>query len=284
MYEARNRRELRKFTAGWKHKGQSIALVPTMGNLHAGHLALVARARELADKVVSSIFVNPTQFEAQEDLANYPTTPDSDRKALQNAGCDLVFSPAADTIYPNGSEPGLMLTAPLGLASLLEGKFRPGHFDGVVTVVSRLFNLVTPDVAIFGEKDYQQFLIIQRMTEELGYNIRIHAVPTVREENGLAMSSRNSHLDSRQYTAAQHLFAVLNDTSLLAKKPSADFAELEMQAIKLLKNHNLRTDYLTIRRAQDLAVPEHGDSPLRILAAVWCGKTRLIDNLNLHLQ
>ncbi len=284
MFEATSQQELRKFTQVWKCKGQSIALVPTMGNLHAGHLALVSMAKEQADRVVTSIFVNPTQFGASDDLASYPRTPEADHQSLRQAGCDLVFSPTADLIYPDGLENAFMLSTPAGLTSILEGEFRPGHFDGVVTVVSRLFNLVTPDVAVFGEKDYQQLLIIRRMANDLGYGIRILALPTVREADGLAMSSRNNYLDVQQKAAAQHLYAVIKDVAEHASRPDADFHELEKAAIESLEKHELIADYLSIRRANDLAEPVQGDKTLRILAAVWCGKTRLIDNLNLHLQ
>jgi len=282
MLKLRDRQELRDITRAWKREGQTIALVPTMGHLHTGHLALVSAARERADRVISSIFVNPTQFGANEDLASYPKTPEADHAVLQQAGCDLVFSPDAGTIYPFGPEKAFMLSAPAALASILEGKFRAGHFDGVVTVVSRLFNLVRPDVAVFGEKDYQQLLIIQRMVEDMGYDIRIHALPTVREETGLAMSSRNSYLDPAQQDAARHLFSVLKDTARLASKPNANYRNLENLAKNRLKNHELIADYVEIRRADDLGVPGLGDTALRLLAAVWCGKTRLIDNLDLH--
>jgi len=280
MLEASSRQELREHIQAWRSSGQTIALVPTMGNLHAGHLALVRAAREEADRVVTSIYVNPTQFAANEDLANYPRTPEEDRESLLQAACDLVFTPDSNTIYPHGSDDACMLSAPPSLASVLEGEFRPGHFDGVVTVVSRLFNLVTPDVAIFGEKDYQQLLVIQRMVKDLGYAINIQALPTVREGGGLALSSRNRYLDARQKVAAQNLSAVLQDVAALATEPGAEFQDLESQAKKRLENYDLIADYLVIRRAQDLDLPRQGDRDLRVLAAVWCGKTRLIDNLN----
>lgn len=278
MLEAGNRAELREHIHAWKQCGHSIALVPTMGNLHAGHLALVTAARGLADRVVTSIYVNPTQFAANEDLAAYPRTLAADCESLQRTGCDLVFVPDSKTIYPYGEKDACMLAAPRDLASVLEGEFRPGHFDGVVTVVSRLFNLVTPDVAIFGEKDYQQLLILQRMAEDLGYKVAIHALPTVREKNGLALSSRNRYLNAEQKSAAQKLSMVLRDAAALAAERKADFKELESQAKKRLELYDFRVDYVSIRRACDLGIAQIGDREIRILAAARCGSTRLIDN------
>jgi len=282
MLEVKGRQELREQIRAWKRGGHEIALVPTMGNLHDGHLSLVRAAREHAGRVVTSIYVNPTQFGAREDLASYPKTPETDSESLHQAGCDLIFAPGVETVYPHGLEQAMMLSAPPDLASILEGEFRPEHFDGVVTVLSRLFNLVTPDVALFGEKDYQQLLIIRRMVHELGCAIRIHALPTVREVGGLAMSSRNSYLDPTQKPAAESLFRVLQDTAALAADRGADLSRLEKQAGERLKNHGLKADYVAIRRADDLGMPGEGDRPLRILAAVWCGKTRLIDNINVN--
>jgi pantoate--beta-alanine ligase len=281
MLEAQTRQELRKHTRSWRNSGQRIALVPTMGNLHAGHLALVNAARGQADRVVASLYVNPTQFGETGDLKRYPRTMDADRATLAQADCDLLFAPDVHAVYPFGLDNMAKLTAPPDLASRLEGRFRPGHFDGVVTVVARLFNLINPDVAVFGEKDFQQLLIIRRMAEDLAYDIKIHAVPTVREASGLAMSSRNSQLDNEQMKAAQCLQVVLSETATGASKAVAKFSLLEEQARIQLEKQELDVEYLTIRRAIDLAAPLSGDQDLRILAAVWCGKTRLIDNLKI---
>lgn len=278
MLEANTRQELWKTIQLWRSNGQGIALVPTMGNLHAGHLALVKAARDQAERVVSSIYVNPTQFGEGEDIERYPRTPEADRDALEQAGCDLLFTPTAKTIYPFGLDQAVMLSAAPDLGSTLEGQFRPGHFDGVVTVVARLFNLVNPDVAVFGEKDFQQLLIVQRMVEDLGYPIRIHAIATVREDSGLALSSRNNYLDSDQRDQAQYLQRVLRDTAILAGETGANFSMLEEQAGKQIRQHQLDVEYVAIRRANDLGIPVNSDKNLRILAAVWCGKTRLIDN------
>ena len=281
MLEMSGRQELRELLRTWKGAGQKIALVPTMGNLHAGHLALVREAGLLADRVVATIYVNPAQFGAGEDLESYPRTPDSDRDALCQSGCDLLFAPATDTVYPQGLENAFRLSAPGGLASVLEGQSRPGHFDGVVTVVSRLFCLVKPDVAVFGEKDYQQLLIIRRMVDDMGFDIHIHAVPTVRESQGLALSSRNNYLDSQQHAAAQQLFAVLKESAVLIAHSGADFSVLERQSEERLRQFGLEPEYVAIRRAEDLELPQNRDRELRILAAVHCGTTRLIDNLSL---
>ncbi len=282
MLEAETRQELHKYCRSWRRNGQRIALVPTMGNLHAGHLALVKAARGLADRVISSIYVNPTQFGKGEDIERYPRTLEADRLALAQAGCDLLFVPDIETIYPFGLENAVMIGAAPDLSSTLEGQFRPGHFDGVVTVVARLFNLVSPDVAVFGEKDYQQLLIIQRMVDDLAYRIRIHAVPTVREHSGLALSSRNSYLDKSQLETAQYLQAVLRDTATRAGEAGVELSVLEAQAAIQLREHQLAVEYVSIRRAQDLATPNDNDQDLRILAAVRCGKTRLIDNLKIN--
>jgi len=282
MLEAKTQQELRECTRSWRQNRQRIALVPTMGNLHAGHLALVKAARDQADRVVSSIYVNPTQFGEGEDIESYPRTLEADRVALAQAGCDLLFAPEVQTVYPFGFENEVMLGAAPDLASTLEGASRPGHFDGVVTVVARLFNLVKPDVAVFGEKDYQQLLIIRRMVEDLGYDIYVHAVPTVREPSGLALSSRNSYLDSEQLERARFLHLVLQDTAARAAQAGVELSLLENMAKNQLKKHQLGVEYVSIRRAKDLAAPGNSDRDLRLLAAVRCGKARLIDNLELN--
>jgi pantoate--beta-alanine ligase len=263
----------------WRRDGERIALVPTMGNLHAGHLALVHAARQSAERVVTSIYVNPTQFGAGEDFEQYPRTLDSDRQKLEAAGCDLVFAPGPDAVYPGGIAQAVKVSASPNLAQTLEGRHRPGHFDGVVTVVARLFNLVYPDVAVFGEKDYQQLLVIRHMTDELGYPTKILAVPTVREDGGLAMSSRNGYLDESQRTSATRLNGVLAKVAADLEKPGACPETLERAASDRLTELGFRVDYVAVRRSADLAEPEEGDRHLRVLAAAWCGGTRLIDNL-----
>jgi pantoate--beta-alanine ligase len=278
MLVAQNRQSLRQVTSAWQGEGLTVALVPTMGNLHAGHIALVTAARKLADRVVTSIYVNPTQFGAGEDLDQYPRTPEADFEALTQSGCDLLFKPGVETMYPNGLDDCFMLRAPAGLASELEGDFRPGHFDGVVTVVCRLFNLVGPDVAIFGEKDFQQLQIIRRMVEDLGYHMNVHALKTVRDESGLALSSRNRFLDPQQLAAARNLSGVLQEVVTAINQGNGDFRLLESRALSRLEVFGLKVEYISIRREVDLQTPAAGDQNLRVLAAVWCGQTRLIDN------
>jgi pantoate--beta-alanine ligase len=279
MRQAQTREQLWAVVRNWRRVGQKIALVPTMGNLHDGHLALVASARGHADRVITSIFVNPTQFGEGEDFELYPRTLEQDQRLLEAAHCDLVFTPNQQTVYPGGLEDTTRILAAPSLANQLEGAARPGHFDGVVTVVARLFNLVGPDLAVFGEKDYQQLLVIRRMVEDLGYPVQIASVPTVRSPRGLALSSRNRYLDDVQRTAAEQLNKVLDaavDRMLAAPE---DRLALEQEAREHLEREGLRVDYLTVRRAQDLAEPGEDDRDLRIMAAVWCGRARLIDNL-----
>lgn len=262
----------------WQQEGKRIALVPTMGNLHEGHLALVRAARLQADRVVASIFVNPTQFGEGEDFEQYPRTPEEDIAGLESEGCDLVFLPGPQEIYPFGLEQAVLLRASPGLGGPLEGYNRPGHFDGVVTVVARLFAIVSPDVAVFGEKDYQQLLVIRRMTEELGFGIEVRGIETIRDAAGLALSSRNAYLSPLELILARQLNQVLAETARLAR--SGDIVRvLETDAAEQLLTAGFKVDYVAIRRADDLSVPDKFEEGLRILAAVWCGQTRLIDNM-----
>jgi pantoate--beta-alanine ligase len=278
MRQAQTRDQLWAVVRNWRRAGQRIALVPTMGNLHDGHLALVEAARGQADRVITSIFVNPTQFGEGEDFDRYPRTLEHDQRLLEAAQCDLVFTPSQQTVYPSGLEDTTRIRATPSLANMLEGATRPGHFDGVVTVVARLFNLVGPDLAVFGEKDYQQLLVIRRMVEDLGYPLQIASVATVRGPRGLALSSRNRYLDEVQRTAAEQLNKVLSAAVERMLAAPADRVVLEQEAGERLEQEGLRVDYFTVRRAQDLAEPGEDDRDLRILAAVWCGRTRLIDN------
>lgn len=287
MDAVETRRSLRRVLSGWRDAGERVALVPTMGNLHAGHLSLVRAAREHADRVVASIYVNPTQFGEGEDFERYPRTLEADLASLDAARCDLAFTPQSEALYPYGVDQAVMLRASPDLASRLEGRFRPGHFDGVVTVVARLFAVVGPEVAVFGEKDFQQLLVIRRMARDLGFNIEIIGAPTVRAESGLALSSRNAYLESEQLDAACALNQVLARTAREAQEAGAPpLVDLERSATQALEQIGLRVDYVAIRRAADLERPGErpagGDSELRILAAAWCGKTRLIDNLALR--
>ena len=279
MQQAENRVQIHSVTRSWRRKGLTIALVPTMGNLHGGHIALVEAARKEADRVVASIYVNPTQFGQGEDFTSYPRTLEADCVALEQAGCDVLFVPGHDTMYPSGLEHAIRLQASPDLATILEGNTRPDHFNGVVTVVARLFNLVDPDIAVFGEKDYQQLLVIQRMVYDLGYNIRIVPVPTVRESSGLAMSSRNNYLESAERASAGRLNAVLLDAAGQINDGAEDFSRVEQDTISILEESGFRVDYVAVRRAGDLDLPRSDDQELRVLAAVWSGLTRLIDNV-----
>jgi pantoate--beta-alanine ligase len=281
MRQAKDQDQIRSVTRRWRQEGQTIALVPTMGNLHDGHLALVRAAGLEADRVVTSIYVNPAQFGEGEDFESYPRTLDADRESLEQAGCDLLFIPDHHTMYPYGLGNAVRLLAPPDLAALLEGKSRPGHFDGVVTVVARLFNLVDPDIAVFGEKDYQQLLVIKRLVDDLGFGIRIVPVPTVREASGLAMSSRNNYLEPAQRKAAGELNAVLRQAAERIKREPGQTTRVERAAVLRLERLGFRVEYVAIRRAEDLAVPAAADQKLRVLAAAWSGQTRLIDNIGI---
>ena len=276
---ARTREELWSFTRTWRRDPAQVALVPTMGNLHEGHLALVHAARQHAGRVVTSIFVNPAQFGAGEDFNAYPRTLDADRRKLEDAGCDLAFIPDEQTMYPSGLNDAVRLKAAPSLAGILEGASRPGHFDGVVTVVARLFNLVGPDLAVFGEKDFQQLLVIRRMVEDLGYPLEVLAVPTMRGSGGLALSSRNAYLDVKQHGIAARLNGVLREAAARAGSGDVGLEQIEALAREYLEEGGLRVDYVAIRRAADLARPGPGDRVLRVLGAAWCGRTRLIDNV-----
>jgi len=279
MQRAENRKQIHAVTEPWRREGLKIALVPTMGNLHRGHLSLVEAARREADRVVTSIYVNPAQFGEGEDFASYPRTLEADSLALEQAGCDLLFIPGHNTMYPSGLDHAVRLLASPDLAGVLEGKSRPGHFDGVVTIVARLFNLVGPDVAVFGEKDYQQLLVIQRMVNDLGYGIRIVPVPTVRETSGLAMSSRNNYLDKAARESAGRLNAILLHAASQVRSGCENCLQVEQAATARLVELGFQVDYVAVRRAEDLLIPGTGDPDLRVLAAVWSGSTRLIDNV-----
>jgi pantoate--beta-alanine ligase len=270
--------ELHAQVATWRREGRRIGLVPTMGNLHEGHYSLVRLAREHADVVVASVFVNPTQFGPNEDFARYPRTPEADAAGLAAAGCDALFLPTVDVLYPYGAERSVRVSVP-ELPDVLEGAIRPGHFDGVATVVAKLFNLTRPDVAVFGQKDYQQLLVIRRLVRDLGYPIDVVAAPIVREANGLAMSSRNQYLDGAQRDGAGVIYATLQ-TMRDAVRNGTALDVVESQARKVLEEAGLVPDYAVVRRADDLGEPGAGrrDGLVGLIAA-RVGKTRLIDNL-----
>uniref|UniRef100_UPI002148EDE3 pantoate--beta-alanine ligase n=1 Tax=Tahibacter caeni TaxID=1453545 RepID=UPI002148EDE3 len=243
--------ELRATVAGWHRAGLRVGLVPTMGNLHAGHFSLVRAARERCDRIVASVFVNPTQFGPNEDFARYPRTLDADAQGLAEHGCDLLFAPAVEAMYPFGLDVATQVEVK-GVTETLEGAFRPGHFAGVATVVLRLLNLVQPDVALFGRKDYQQLLTIRRLVTDLGLPIVIADVPTVREANGLAMSSRNQYLGAEERDRAALIHATLQ--RMRAAVAAGEPAEaVERAAAAALEAAGFRVDYAAVRRADDLA-------------------------------
>jgi pantoate--beta-alanine ligase len=270
--------ELRHAVRGWRAQGQRIGLVPTMGNLHVGHYSLLDTARRHADRIVATVFVNPTQFGPNEDFSRYPRTLDDDRLGLQAKGCDLLFAPAVETMYPFGPADTARVEVP-AVTEPLEGAVRPGHFVGVATVVSKLFNLVQPDVAVFGQKDFQQLLTIRRLVADLGFPIDIVTAPTQREANGLAMSSRNQYLqgDERQRAAAIYRELQNVGSAIRTGVPPA----LAAQAARdNLEAENFKVDYVSVRRASDLSEPNEGDLfGLVALVAARLGSTRLIDNL-----
>ena len=266
----------------WQQAGERIAFVPTMGNLHDGHMALVKAARERGKRCVVSIFVNPKQFGPNEDFATYPRSFEADIDRLRAASVDCVFAPGVDDIYPDGEQACTRVYVP-GLSDLLEGEYRPGFFSGVATVVNKLFHIVQPDVAIFGEKDFQQCLVIRRMVRDLAMGIEIISLPTVREQDGLALSSRNAYLDPEQRKLAAHLNQCLKQLVSTARLAS-DISFAVIHASQELESQGFVVDYVVVRRQRDLQTPADGDTELVVLAAVHLGDTRLIDNIPFLLE
>ena len=268
---------LRARVNGWKREGLRVGFVPTMGNLHAGHYSLVMLARQYADRVVSSVFVNPTQFGPNEDFTRYPRTPEADTTGLEGAGCDVLWLPTVESMYPFGVELAARINVP-GVSSVLEGAHRPGHFDGVCTVVTRLFNQVQPDVAAFGKKDFQQLAVIRQMVTDLAFPIEILGGSIVRESDGLAMSSRNQYLSAEERPVA----AEIRKTLLAMRGAVASGQprlEVEAEASRRLAAAGFAVDYAAVRRL-DLSEPEDGEKSARVaLIAAKLGRTRLIDNL-----
>lgn len=274
--------ELRSALKPLRHQGMRIALVPTMGNLHAGHIRLVEEAVKKADIVVASIFVNPLQFGANEDLDKYPRTLDADKLKLEAAGCDFLFTPSDQEIYPEGRNTQTLVEVP-GLSELYCGHSRPGHFVGVATVVCKLFNIVQPDIAFFGKKDFQQLRVIRKMVADLCIPIEIVGIPIVRADSGLALSSRNGYLSTEELTAASQMHQVLMDCADKIRKGERSFRELEDAALNLLEGSGFKRDYLRIVRQEDLLAAQTEDTKLVILAAAYMGHTRLIDNIEIDL-
>jgi len=268
--------DLRKHVRAWHKKDQSVALVPTMGNLHAGHLALVEQAVSEADRTIVSIFVNPIQFVEGEDYADYPRTIEADLERLVELGTDVVFLPELGEIYPKGQQDHTRVIVP-SLDNIFCGEFRPGHFTGVATIVAKLLNLVQPDIAIFGEKDYQQLLVIRRLVEDLAIPAKILGFPTVREQDGLAMSSRNHYLSKDERKQAPRLYETLKSMADAIMAGENNYKTLEKQSVERLKQHGFRPEYINVCNAEDLGKP--GDGDMVILAAARLGKSRLIDNV-----
>lgn len=267
----------------WRVEGETIAFVPTMGNLHDGHISLVKKAQTLADKVVVSIFVNPLQFDDKQDLAKYPRTLQADIKKLMQAGCNLLFTPDNDVMYPQGMDFHSFIHVP-GMDDKLCGLERPGHFDGVATVVTKLFNMVQADVAVFGEKDYQQLLLIRKLVSDLNLPVKVVGAPIVREENGLAMSSRNQHLTEAEKQRAATLYASLNQLKQQLETGNQDHNGLLSHVHSQLTAAGFSMDYIDIRRAEDLQLANPAvDKQLRLLAAGRLGNVRLIDNIACNL-
>ncbi|MBD7924686.1 pantoate--beta-alanine ligase [Xanthomonas bonasiae] len=267
---------LRAVVSGWKRQGLRVAFVPTMGNLHAGHFSLVMLARQYADRVVSSVFVNPTQFGPNEDFTRYPRTPEADTSGLEGAGCDVLWLPTVESMYPLGVELALRMHTP-GVSEVLEGACRPGHFDGVCTVVARLFNQVQPDLAAFGKKDYQQLAVIRQMVADLAFPIEILGGSIVREADGLAMSSRNQYLSAEERPRAAQIrqtLLAMRDGHVAGQPRAA----IEAAATRQLQEVGFEVDY-TVLRLPDLSEPHDQEGPRVALIAARLGRTRLIDNL-----
>lgn len=282
MHSCRQVVELRKCLAVERAAGKRIAFVPTMGNLHEGHMQLIRLAREQAEVVVASIFVNPLQFGLNEDWEQYPRTLERDSAMLAAEGCDILFCPSDREIYPNGMETQTKVEVPT-MTNILCGASRPGHFLGVTTVVTKLFNMVQPDVAVFGIKDYQQLAVIRRMVEDLCMPVQIVAAPIARAEDGLALSSRNGYLTGQEREQAVLLYQTLcwAQEAILAGR--RDYVQIEGECREKLLAGGQRPDYFSVRHAKTLEPAEPADSQLVLLGAVYLGKTRLIDNLTLNL-
>jgi pantoate--beta-alanine ligase len=274
---------LRQRLQAFRQAGERIAFVPTMGNLHQGHLELVRQARQRAERVAVSIYVNPTQFGVGEDLQSYPRTLAEDCQQLEREGVDLLFTPSDAVMYGEGARDSLTRVEVPLISDQLCGASRPGHFSGVATVVSKLFNIVQPELALFGEKDFQQLLVIRRLVEELCFPLQVVAVPTVREEDGLAMSSRNGYLSPQQRKIAPELNRVLRTVCRQLQEGRTDYAALETEWSAALQAAGFVPDYLSIRQ-QNLEFPSTKSKKLVVLAAAQLGTTRLIDNCPLVLR
>lgn len=283
METVSNQRGLRSVIDRWKRSGYSIALVPTMGNLHEGHISLLNHARECADRTVVSIFVNPIQFGKGEDYERYPSTLADDKNKLEKYGLDLLFTPDLDQLYPGGTDIDTRINVP-GLSNILCGETRPNHFSGVATVVAKLLGNVQPDMAFFGDKDYQQLLVIKRMASDLCLPVEIVGLPVVREPDGLAMSSRNAYLSQEERRRAPEIYRTLKTAGEDLRQGKKGMQEIEREAVKRLEEAGFRPEYVSIRRTEDLQQPGAEDTRVSILIAAWLGNARLIDNHKVRIS
>lgn len=286
MQQCKRIDELRAAVRAKRHSGQPIVLVPTMGNLHEGHISLVRKAREISDYVIVSLFVNPLQFGADEDLDAYPKTLEEDQAKLQREGVSVLFRPGVEEMYPNGQSSLTRVQVP-ELNSILCGASRPVHFDGVTTVVNKLFNIVQPDSAVFGEKDFQQLFVIRKMVSDLSLPVEVIGAPIMREKDGLAMSSRNHYLNEEQRDLAPALSRVLQDVKGKCQSRGVDktlFHQAEQQAHTVLGEIGFEVDYVQIRDAATLGEVKDDSHDLVLLAAATLGTTRLIDNLTFKVS
>ena len=278
MIEVKNIRDVREQVQTYRRSGQTLTFVPTMGNLHPGHVALIRKAKERGGPLVVSLYVNPLQFGESEDFTTYPRTLERDRSLLEAESVDLLFLPDERTMYPHGLKQQTKVEVP-NMGDILEGVTRPHFFKGVATVVCRLFNIVQADVAFFGKKDYQQWVVIRRMVEDLAVPIEIVGVETVREEDGLALSSRNSYLTTIERRIAPLLYQALQGAADRLKGGQRDYARIEQDAAEELTNGGMEPDYISIRHRENLTVPNQEEAEWVILGAAYLGKTRLIDNV-----
>ncbi len=274
--------ELRQYVQHWKDHGRSIAFIPTMGNLHAGHMSLIEKGQSLCDRCICSIFVNPMQFGPNEDFNHYPRTLDRDIEQLEASGCDLLYLPTASDLYPQGLDKICQVQV-TGLTDDYEGAHRPGHFAGVATVVLKLFNIVKPDISVFGKKDFQQYRVISKMVEDFNLDVQIIGQETTREESGLAISSRNQYLDENQTAQAAIIYQLLRQSAQRIKDGERDFKQIEQQATTRLDQAGFKTDYFRVCNAQTLTGATVHDRDLVILVTTAIGTTRLLDNIEVSL-
>lgn len=282
MYQATSVTELHQYVQHWKDHGQSIAFVPTMGNLHNGHISLLEKGQSLCDRSICSIFVNPMQFGPNEDWDHYPRTLEADLEKLEAVGCDLVYLPSASELYPEGLDK-ISHVLVTDLSDNYEGAHRPGHFTGVATVVLKLFNIVKPDVSVFGKKDYQQYRVVSKMVEDFNLEVQIIGQETTREASGLATSSRNQYLDARQLETAPIIYQQLQQTARAIEQGERDFKTLEDAAVARLNDAGFDTNYFVICNAETLLPATADDRDLVVLVTTAMGPTRLLDNIEISL-